>query len=125
MKIYPALYIFVAQGKDVSPVFLAAIQLSFATAALIVPATHMGGTSPVLSSLFSHNLPGKLGSHLSFLYGINTLGAVAGKASAGFYLLRFYSLSTTLGVAFFLIFSSAFPLFCCNGMDNFLRSRRV
>ena len=43
--------------------------------------------------------PENLRSHLSFLYGINTLGAVFGALLAGFFLLRVYAVSTTLYVA--------------------------
>ena len=110
MKLYPSIYIFLSQGVDDSPFYLSFIRVTFSVIALIVPTTLMGGTLPVLSSLFSNNLPKRLGSHLSFLYGINTLGAVAGTAAAGFFLLRFYSVSTTLGIA--VILNILIGLFC-------------
>lgn len=98
MNIYPSIYIFLVQGKESSTLYLSFIRVLFAFISLIVPATLMGGTLPVLTRFVSAN-SGKLGTHLSFLYGFNTLGAVAGTVTAGFYLLRFFSLSITLKTA--------------------------
>ncbi len=66
--------------------------------ALIVPTVLMGGTLPVLSRFISRQ-PENLRSHLSFLYGFNTLGAVFGALVGGFFLLRIYAVTTTLYVA--------------------------
>ena len=101
MKIYPAIYIFLVQGKESSNLYLSFIRVVFAFVSLIVPTTLMGGTLPVLTRFVSRH-PEKLATHLAFLYGINTLGAVAGTAATGFLLLRFYSVSTTLTVAILL-----------------------
>jgi len=98
MKIYPAIYIFVVQGRETSQVYLTFIRVLFAFSSLIVPTTLMGGTLPVLTRFVSKS-PGKLGTHLSYLYGFNTLGAVAGTMLTGFLLLRFYSVSTTFHLA--------------------------
>jgi spermidine synthase len=53
---------------------------------LAVPTGLMGGTLPVLASLLRHG-EGRVGSSIGWLYGINTLGGVAGTALAGFWLL--------------------------------------
>ena len=98
MRVYPSVYIVLAQGQDDRILYLTLIRILFACIALIVPTTLMGGTLPVLTRFVSRNA-GNIGSQLSFLYGFNTLGAVAGALSAGFFLLRFYSVSTTLHVA--------------------------
>jgi spermidine synthase len=98
MKIYPSVYIFLAQGKDNSRLYLSFIRVVFACLALLIPTTLMGGTLPVLSRFVSGSHE-KMGSHLSFLYGFNTLGAVLGAAAAGFFLLPVYSVSTTIHVA--------------------------
>lgn len=98
MKIYPSIYVPLAQGRDGSPLYLSIVRVVFAFSALIIPTTLMGGTLPVLSRFVSRR-PDRFGTHLSLLYGFNTLGAVAGTAAAGFYFLRFYSLSTTVTVA--------------------------
>ena len=98
MNIYPSIYIPLAQGRDDSPLYLSFIRILFSLIALIVPTTLMGGTLPVLSRFLSHHAQ-SLRNHLSFLYGFNTLGAVLGATAAGFFLLRLYSVSTTLSIA--------------------------
>ena len=101
IQIYPSIYIPLSQGKDHSPLYLSFIRVAFSLAALIVPTTLMGGTLPVLSSFVSNDSR-DAGRHLSFLYGFNTLGAVAGTMAAGFYFLRFYSVKTTFAIALFI-----------------------
>jgi spermidine synthase len=97
MRFYPVIYVPLAQIND-SPIYLSFIRIMFATVALIVPTTLMGGTLPVLSSFISSRASG-LGSRLSFLYGFNTIGAVVGTAAAGFFLLPHYTVSATLTIA--------------------------
>ena len=53
---------------------------------LVIPAFLMGGTLPVLGKLFVREF-GRLGSGIGSLYGTNTLGAVVGTFSAGFFLI--------------------------------------
>lgn len=98
MKIYPALYGFLAQGRDDERAYLTAIRFLFSLAALIVPTTLMGGTLPVLTRFASGGFS-RYSARLSFLYGLNTFGAVAGALSTAFFLLRFYSVSTALYTA--------------------------
>src|SRR5262249_10348503 len=94
----PRIYVPLAQLSGSSPVYLSFIRVILATIALIVPTTLMGGTLPVLSSFITGRIQ-RLGSRLSFLYGINTIGAVVGVAAAGFYLLPRYPVSVTLKIA--------------------------
>ncbi len=120
MKIYPIIYTFFAQGKDDYPLYLSFIRILFSVAALIVPATLMGGTLPVMTKFVSDQ-PDKLGRHLSFLYGFNTLGAVAGAAAAGFFFLRLYSVTAAfqiavainilIGILSILLHSKKIPIF--------------
>jgi spermidine synthase len=98
MKIYPSVYSFLVRGEQGSRFYLSFVRVMFAFVALIIPTTLMGGTLPVLTRFVSRH-PQKLGTHLSLLYGFNTLGAVAGTAAAGFFFLRFYSVSATLYAA--------------------------
>jgi spermidine synthase len=98
MRIYPAIYVALAQGRDEATIYLTIVRMLFAVVALIVPAILMGGTLPVLSRFVSRH-PDHLRRHLSFLYGFNTLGAVFGALLAGFVLLRLYAVSTTLYLA--------------------------
>ena len=51
MRVYPFLYVAVAQGRDDAVVYLASIRMLFAVVALIVPTMLMGGTLPVLVAL--------------------------------------------------------------------------
>jgi spermidine synthase len=98
MQIYPAIYVTLARGRDDATLYLTFVRLLFSVVALLLPTLLMGGTLPVLSRFVSRR-PETLRSHLSFLYGFNTLGAVIGALLAGFFLLRFYSTSATLYVA--------------------------
>jgi spermidine synthase len=98
VHIYPSIYTILAQGRDDSPFYLTLVRILFAAVALIIPTSLMGGTLPVLSRFMSDR-PMSLRKHLSFLYGVNTLGAVLGAAVAGFVLLRLYSVSATLYIA--------------------------
>jgi spermidine synthase len=98
MRFYPIIYVPLAQINDSSPIYLSIIRVAFATVALIVPTTLMGGTLPILSSFVSSRASG-LGSRLSFLYGFNTIGAVVGTAATGFFLLPHFTVSATLTIA--------------------------
>jgi len=85
--VYPALYELVGG----SPALLA--PLRFVAAFLLVtgPTVLMGATLPVLSRyLVSGNEP--VGVSLSTLYSVNTFGAVAGAAVAGFFLIGSYGI---------------------------------
>lgn len=98
MEVYPSIYVPLAQMKDDFHLYLSFIRVLFSVVALIVPTTLMGGTLPVLSRFISDQ-PKNLRSHLSFLYAFNTLGAVLGTTTAGFFFLRLYSVQTTLYLA--------------------------
>jgi spermidine synthase len=98
IRSYPAIYVPIARWAEDSPVYLSAVRVTFAVAALIVPTTLMGGTLPLLAAFVGRHRR-DLGARLSFLYGINTLGAVAGAGVAGFFLLPRFSVSTSLAVA--------------------------
>jgi spermidine synthase len=98
LQLYPAIYGVLAAGRDHAAAYLTLVRILFAAAALLVPTTLMGATLPVLSR-FVAGRPDALGGRLSFLYGVNTLGAVAGVVLAGFVLLRFFAVSTTLSIA--------------------------
>src|SRR5437867_8203565 len=76
----------------------ASVALRFALAALVllVPTTLMGGTLPVLTRAFMGADRGELKPSLGRLYGLNTLGAVAGTALAGFFLIEFVGLRASL-----------------------------
>jgi spermidine synthase len=64
---------------------------------LLPPTILMGGTLPAVSRWVESTPSGV--SWLGFLYSGNTVGAVAGCATAGFYLLRVYDVTTATFVA--------------------------
>jgi len=76
----------------------ASVALRFALAALVllVPTTLMGGTLPVLTRAFMGTERDRLKPSLGWLYGINTLGAVAGTALAGFFLIEYGGIRASL-----------------------------
>ena len=74
------------------------MRIAFAFGVLVLPTTFMGATLPVLIRFMVH-AHGELGTRLSLLYGINTLGAAAGAATAGFVLLPGLGVSATQSVA--------------------------
>jgi spermidine synthase len=98
LQAYPALYVPVARPFLESPPALTAIRFLFAALGMIVPTTLMGATLPVLSR-FARSAGAGLAGHLSFLYGINTLGAVAGAVAGGFLLLPGLGVSRALFTA--------------------------
>src|SRR6185312_6671245 len=63
---------------------------------LLIPTTLMGGTLPVLTRAFMGEDRARLRPSLGRLYGLNTLGAVAGTALAGFFLIEFVGVRASL-----------------------------
>jgi spermidine synthase len=87
---YPAIH-------EIKPLLLA---LRFVGAGLVLflPTFLMGGTLPILVRGVTGK-PKELGSHVSRLYWVNTLGAVAGTIFAGFILLPALGLRLTIACA--------------------------
>jgi spermidine synthase len=98
MIFYPPFYFSMAKFALDSRIYLTFIRVLFATIAMIVPTTLMGATIPILTSLLAKNVR-SVGGHLSFLYGFNTFGAVAGATAAGFFLLRVFPISGVMFMA--------------------------
>jgi spermidine synthase len=86
MALYPVLYGALAVGADDRPVYLTVLRVAFAVAAMAAPTTLMGGTLPLLGRVVADRTD-RLGRGVGFLYGINTLGAVAGALMTGLVLL--------------------------------------
>ncbi len=74
------------------------LRLGAAVAILLLPATLLGGTVPVMARLAVRR-GDRVAQPFSLLYGINTLGAVLGAALTGFVFLHFLGMTVTLGVA--------------------------
>jgi spermidine synthase len=76
----------------------ASVALRFGLAALVllIPTTLMGATLPVLTRALMGEDRGLLKPSLGRLYGLNTLGAMAGTALAGFFLIEFVGVRASL-----------------------------
>ena len=77
---------------------LLAVRMVLASAVILPPTFLMGGTLPAITRVFVDDL-GRLGRRLSFLYALNTAGAVLGSLTAGFVLIRAIGLHPTLWLA--------------------------
>ncbi|MBN1268909.1 MAG: fused MFS/spermidine synthase [Kiritimatiellae bacterium] len=98
LRLLTPAYIWSARTLSDSHYVLSLIQAALIILIIIVPTVFMGGTLPALTRYLSRSLSA-LGSNLSLLYGLNTLGAVAGCASAGFVLIGKFGLRATTAVA--------------------------
>ncbi len=74
--------------------FLTPLRFILAFILLLFPTICMGGTLPVLIRGLARN-EANFGSRMGWLYGINTLGAVAGIFLSGFYLIPAIGLTNT------------------------------
>jgi spermidine synthase len=92
------------------PLFLVAVRFFGAVAVLFVPTFLMGGTLPILARVISRNSD-ELGTRVSQLYWVNTLGAVVGTLVSGFILLPTVGLRGTIATAVALNVLSGFVAF--------------
>jgi spermidine synthase len=81
-----AAYVSLAQQAGGVTPGLNALRVAMALGVLFVPTFLMGGTLPVLARGMVDRF-GDFGVRLSWLYGVNTLGAVVGAVTAGFVLI--------------------------------------
>ena len=112
IELYQTMYA-IGQGNALM-LLVARILASFIL--LLVPATLMGGTLPLLTSYLVRK-EGKFGRNFSMLYGLNTLGAVAGVLLAGFITIGFWgeqmtvnigvALNLAVGIAGYLLYRKA------------------
>jgi len=86
-----------------SPVLMTLLRIALAGLFLLPPTILMGGTLPLLVRWFSGEREGS-GIAVSALYAVNTLGATAGVALAGFVLIPRFGLLATIFVAVLLNF---------------------
>jgi spermidine synthase len=97
LELGPAYGWLAASLGESSPLLILA-RFGFATAVLLVPTTLMGMTLPLLSRAAIER-DGEVGRGAGGLYGVNTLGAVAGCIAAGFALIPAVGLSATSSAA--------------------------
>lgn len=86
MRAVDALYLAFAPGDGSVDAGLIALRTTLAFAVLVVPTFLMGATLPVVTRLLVE-ADEEFGVRLAWLYGANTLGAVAGTLAAGFVMI--------------------------------------
>jgi len=89
-------YVGAASAWQLSGGASVALRFGLAALVLLVPTTLMGGTLPVLTRAFTGVDRGALKPSLGRLYGLNTLGAMAGTALAGFVLIELAGIRLSL-----------------------------
>ncbi len=94
VPVYRALW----EGQHASFVAMSLVRFAILFVLLLVPTMLMGGTLPALARHFETG-ERAAGRAAGLLYGINTLGAVAGAGAAGFMLLPWLGLRHTTTVA--------------------------
>ena len=90
------LYLGIAGTLQLGSAVSVALRFGLAALVLLVPTTLMGGTLPVVTRAFMGADRGELRRSLGLLYGLNTLGAVAGTALAGFLLIELVGIRASL-----------------------------
>lgn len=91
-------YIAAYRAFGEEPALFALVRVALATATLLPPTLLMGGTLPLMVRAVTA-AEGEVGRRVSLFYAVNTLGATAGVALAGFVTIRWLGLSATLLVA--------------------------
>ncbi len=103
LKFVDPLYGFVYSNAYQSPTTLVVVRLTVSCALLIVPATLMGATLPVLVRFYVEGIA-NVGIETGRLYSANTLGAAVGTAAAGLVLIPL------TGTKFTLVFTALLNL---------------
>lgn len=101
-------YVALHRRYDLAFVPLTLLRFSGSFLVLLVPATLMGGTLPVLFRFLARRRE-QLGLDVALLYAVNTLGAVVGTLGAGFFLILLLGLreATWLAGAVNLLIAAA------------------
>ncbi len=98
LPISDAIYRVIFNVLGNQPVIFNVIRFVLSLIILIVPTTLMGGTLPVISKFFIRRSD-EFGNKLGKLYGINTFGAVLGAFLTGFFMIRWWGVTTTVWIA--------------------------
>jgi len=92
------IYVSIYQHFHISYYLFSLLQFILSFLVLLIPATLMGGTLPVISRFFVKRLK-RLGWNVGSLYSMNTLGAVVGCFSAGFFLIAVFGVKEAAYIA--------------------------
>lgn len=92
--------LYVGIHRQFSPSFyeISLVRFALSFLALLVPATLMGGTLPVILKFFARDHT-TLGWNVGYLYATNTFGAVLGAFSAGFFLILMFGVREAASIA--------------------------
>jgi len=101
------IYVRISQHYAISFYQISLLRFALAFSVMLVPATLMGGTLPVIVKFFARTRE-RLAWNVGHLYSMNTFGAVVGTLSAGFFLILFLGVkeSTYLAGAVNLLIAS-------------------
>jgi len=94
------IYRFIYQNTQASFYLFSLLRFFFSGLILLVPATCMGATLPILSRFLTAS-PDRIGQSVGILYAINTFGAVFGAFVSGFVLIPKLGVSGTIYLAGF------------------------
>lgn len=92
------IYVLIAREVGLGWYAISLVRFALAFTVLLVPATLMGGTLPVVVKFFARR-ESRLGRDIGRLYAINTFGAVVGTMAAGFFLILLLGVRETAYVA--------------------------
>jgi spermidine synthase len=92
------LYRLAHDREEIARAFPFAVRFGTSLALLMIPTLAMGATLPLLVEAVTRR-GGAYAPRVALLYGINTVGAVAGTAAAGFVLLPVFGNAMTLKIA--------------------------
>ena len=106
LTVLGALYVLIHRNVTSEFYTLSLIRFVLTFGVLLIPATLMGGTLPVLTRFFVKRLE-QLGTNIGILYALNTFGAVVGTVAAGFFLIEALGILWTLGVGIAINFGVA------------------
>jgi tetratricopeptide (TPR) repeat protein/spermidine synthase len=98
-----------------------AVRLAIAALVVAAPAAVMGATLPLLVRRLARK-PGDAGRALGWLYAVNTLGACAGAAVAGIWLVPMMGVSAGSGIAAALNLSAAALALAARGRERPVRA---
>ena len=95
------IYSFLYQNTHTNFYIFSIIRFLFSALLLLIPATFMGATLPVLTRFFTQSSD-SFGFSVGRLYALNTFGAVLGASTSGFFLLPSLGVTRTIYLACFL-----------------------
>lgn len=97
LSLFSQSYVATAKSGLLHPAVSVGLKISLCAGILLLPAMLMGGTLPVLSRYATRTLS-QLESSVSWLYFLNSAGAVLGALLAGFYLIPKFGLDASVSL---------------------------